>query len=151
MPPKYGDFEAQRHWLEITYHLPIKKWYRYDLEYWGLDYPPLTAYHSWLLGSMYVLTSFLGGISLINISRSAHWFNPEWIALDTSRGIESEGVQLFMRYTAIFTDLIIYSSAVYMIAFKCHAAGKDWISQNMLYIAILFQPALIIIDHGHFQ
>jgi len=25
-----------------------------DLEYWGLDYPPLTAYHSWLLGAMFV-------------------------------------------------------------------------------------------------
>jgi len=26
-----------------------------DLEYWGLDYPPLTAYHSWLLGAMFVV------------------------------------------------------------------------------------------------
>lgn len=23
-----------------------------DLSYWGLDYPPLTAYHSWLCGAM---------------------------------------------------------------------------------------------------
>ena len=22
-----GDFEAQRHWMELTYHLPIKDWY----------------------------------------------------------------------------------------------------------------------------
>jgi alpha-1,3-glucosyltransferase len=50
----HGDFEAQRHWMEITTHLPIAKWYLYDLQYWGLDYPPLTAYHSWLLGKMYV-------------------------------------------------------------------------------------------------
>lgn len=52
----HGDFEAQRHWMEITYHLPMAKWYLYDLQYWGLDYPPLTAYHSWLLGKMYVFT-----------------------------------------------------------------------------------------------
>lgn len=51
-PNMYGDFEAQRHWMEITTHLPISQWYFYDLEYWGLDYPPLTAYHSWLLGEM---------------------------------------------------------------------------------------------------
>lgn len=51
-PPMYGDFEAQRHWMEIATHLPISQWYFYDLEYWGLDYPPLTAYHSWLLGNM---------------------------------------------------------------------------------------------------
>jgi alpha-1,3-glucosyltransferase len=51
----HGDFEAQRHWMEITTHLPMASWYLYDLQYWGLDYPPLTAYHSWLLGKMYVL------------------------------------------------------------------------------------------------
>lgn len=52
-PPMYGDYEAQRHWLEITIHLPIRQWYTYDLQYWGLDYPPLTAYHSWLCGKMW--------------------------------------------------------------------------------------------------
>jgi alpha-1,3-glucosyltransferase len=48
----HGDFEAQRHWMEITTKLPIALWYFYDLQYWGLDYPPLTAYHSWLIGIM---------------------------------------------------------------------------------------------------
>lgn len=51
-PPIYGDYEAQRHWMEITKHLPIRRWYSYDLQYWGLDYPPLTAYVSWLCGIM---------------------------------------------------------------------------------------------------
>lgn len=51
-PPMHGDFEAQRHWMEITRHLPISQWYFHDLDYWGLDYPPLTAYHSWVLGQM---------------------------------------------------------------------------------------------------
>ena len=78
-----GDFEAQRHWMELTIHVPINDWYWYDLEYWGLgtcidyylvkmiylclifflidpifyllldtqpDYPPLTAYVSWICG-----------------------------------------------------------------------------------------------------
>lgn len=48
----YGDYEAQRHWMEITTQLPMSEWYFHDLQYWGLDYPPLTAYHSWLLGKM---------------------------------------------------------------------------------------------------
>ena len=51
-PPMYGDYEAQRHWMELTIHLPTRQWYTYDLQYWGLDYPPLTAYHSWLCGTM---------------------------------------------------------------------------------------------------
>lgn len=53
-PPMHGDFEAQRHWMEITINLPVSMWYHYDLPYWGLDYPPLTAYHSWLCGKMSV-------------------------------------------------------------------------------------------------
>jgi hypothetical protein len=50
----FGDYEAQRHWMELTNHLPTRQWYTYDLQYWGLDYPPLTAYHSWLCGKMWV-------------------------------------------------------------------------------------------------
>jgi alpha-1,3-glucosyltransferase len=46
----FGDYEAQRHWMELTIHLPLRRWYTYDLQYWGLDYPPLTAYVSWLCG-----------------------------------------------------------------------------------------------------
>ena len=78
--PKFGDYEAQRHWMEITMHTPVSDWWgaadgqcselpehagvdargfsscgwcgmrRYkatsdnNLTYWGLDYPPLTAY-----------------------------------------------------------------------------------------------------------
>lgn len=52
VPPMHGDYEAQRHWMEITNHLPVSQWYFYDLQYWGLDYPPLTAYHSWICGKM---------------------------------------------------------------------------------------------------
>ena len=55
-PPRYGDFEAQRHWLELTTALPVDEWYRNstrnDLSYWGLDYPPLTAYHAWGCGKL---------------------------------------------------------------------------------------------------
>ena len=45
-PPMFGDYEAQRHWMELTIALPVGDWYRNttdnDLLYWGLDYPPLT-------------------------------------------------------------------------------------------------------------
>ena len=53
-PPKFGDFEAQRHWIEITFNLPVGDWYRNtksnDLKYWGLDYPPLSAYWAYITG-----------------------------------------------------------------------------------------------------
>lgn len=54
--PVYGDFEAQRHWMEITINVPLKDWYRNtganDLKYWGLDYPPLSAYWAYVTGFM---------------------------------------------------------------------------------------------------
>ena len=58
-PPMYGDYEAQRHWQEITVNLPVNKWYfnstQNDLLYWGLDYPPLTAYHSYFVGKVSII------------------------------------------------------------------------------------------------
>ncbi|KAL6092897.1 hypothetical protein STEG23_028253 [Scotinomys teguina] len=60
-PPMFGDYEAQRHWQEITFNLPVKEWYfnssDNNLQYWGLDYPPLTAYHSLLCA--YVFESLI--------------------------------------------------------------------------------------------
>ena len=26
-PPIGGDYEAQRHWMEVTVHLPVREWY----------------------------------------------------------------------------------------------------------------------------
>lgn len=73
--PKFGDYEAQRHWMEITVHTPIKDWYRpsvdNDLSYWGLDYPPLTAYQS-----------LVHGLVLKRIEPAA-------VALHSSRGYET--------------------------------------------------------------
>ena len=52
-PPKFGDYEAQRHWMEITLNLPIADWYvstkDNDLQYWGIDYPPLSAYQRYVV------------------------------------------------------------------------------------------------------
>ena len=56
VPPMYGDFEAQRHWMEVTVNLPAERWYVHgpdnDLQYWGLDYPPLSAHFSWAVGRL---------------------------------------------------------------------------------------------------
>ncbi len=68
-PPMFGDYEAQRsalgpasvhragrHWMEVTVNLPAIDWYTHgpdnDLLYWGLDYPPLTAFHAWACGKL---------------------------------------------------------------------------------------------------
>ncbi|ORX88995.1 ALG6, ALG8 glycosyltransferase [Basidiobolus meristosporus CBS 931.73] len=131
-PPLYGDYEAQRHWMEITLHLPISQWYRYDLQYWGLDYPPLTAYVSWICG-------YVG-----------QYFNPEWFLLDSSRGYESVESKLYMRATVIFFEYLIYIPAM-VFFYKHWAKNTNWSTKNAALLLVLLQPALILIDNGHFQ
>ncbi|NXB72186.1 ALG6 glucosyltransferase, partial [Donacobius atricapilla] len=135
-PPMYGDYEAQRHWQEITYNLPIKQWYfntsDNNLLYWGLDYPPLTAYHSFVCAYI------------------AKLINPDWVALHTSRGYESQPHKLFMRTTVFVADLLVYIPAVilYCFSLKETSAKKK---ASTCALCILLYPGLILIDHGHFQ
>ncbi|CAE6390816.1 unnamed protein product [Rhizoctonia solani] len=130
--PMHGDYEAQRHWMEITYHLPISQWYSYDLPYWGLDYPPLTAYVSWICGFI------------------AHKINPGWVALDASRGYESPTSKHFMRLSVLVLELLVYVPAVYVYT-RIALPGRSRRTQNIALLSVLLQPALVLVDHGHFQ
>ncbi|TFK64631.1 hypothetical protein BDN72DRAFT_846397 [Pluteus cervinus] len=131
-PPMYGDYEAQRHWMELTLHLPFRQWYTYDLQYWGLDYPPLTAYVSWICGIV------------------ASWINPSWVALDASRGIETEASKVFMRMTVLAWDLVVYIPALLFFAHSWQGTRSNR-TQIMALLILLLQPALLLIDFGHFQ
>ncbi|KAJ7212099.1 glycosyltransferase family 57 protein [Mycena pura] len=131
-PPIFGDYEAQRHWMELTIHMPIRRWYTYDLQYWGLDYPPLTAYVSWLCGIV------------------AHRLEPSWVALDKSRGIETEASKVFMRLTVVLLDAVIYVPALVMFT-RIWEPSRSKRTQNLALATLLFQPALLLIDFGHFQ
>ncbi|KAF3481946.1 glucosyltransferase [Arthroderma uncinatum] len=134
VPPMHGDFEAQRHWMELTIHLPTSWWYFYDLQYWGLDYPPLTAYHSWLLGKIGQL------------------IDPTWFALDESRGLEGPLLRVYMRATVVVSEYLIYIPAVviFLRRYAREQGVAPWASSIAL-CAVLMQPSTILIDHGHFQ
>ncbi|KAK6088277.1 glucosyltransferase [Seiridium cupressi] len=133
-PPMFGDYEAQRHWMEITTQLPISQWYFHDLEWWGLDYPPLTAYHSWALGKIGAL------------------IDPSWFALYTSRGSEDPNLKIFMRASVIISEYLIYIPAVVVFVRRYSRlfGVAQWTSWVAL-VAILMQPGTILIDHAHFQ
>ena len=127
----FGDYEAQRHFMEVTFNLPIRWWYRYDLSYWGLDYPPLTAYHSYLMGAMFV--RILKQFNKFNlVTFSAHALDPAWIELDRSRGFESADHLLFMRATALISDILIYGTAVLALSRSLtrhwrHYSAHQWV------------------------
>ncbi|KAI0917254.1 hypothetical protein AcW1_010352 [Taiwanofungus camphoratus] len=131
-PPLFGDYEAQRHWMELTLHLPFTEWYTYDLQYWGLDYPPLTAYVSWLCGVV------------------GSWMEPSWFTLDTSRGLESPSSKTYMRSTVLAFDTLIYVPALVMFV-RTWQASRSARTQELAILALILQPALLLIDFGHFQ
>ncbi|KAJ7975731.1 Alpha-1,3-glucosyltransferase [Quillaja saponaria] len=138
-PPKFGDFEAQRHWMEITLNLPTKEWYHNsssnDLSYWGLDYPPLTAYQSYIHGL------FL------------RYFHPDSVSLFTSRGHESYLGKLLMRWTVLSSDALIFFPAVLYFVFVYHNVHSSISKSDIAWLIamLLLNPCLILIDHGHFQ
>ncbi|XP_029473336.1 dolichyl pyrophosphate Man9GlcNAc2 alpha-1,3-glucosyltransferase isoform X3 [Rhinatrema bivittatum] len=104
-PPLYGDYEAQRHWQEITYNLPV--------------------------------------------SECANLINPDWVALNTSRGYESLPHKLFMRTTVLIADLIAYIPAVVIYCFSLKETSAN--KKVSILLCILLYPGLILIDYGHFQ
>jgi len=160
-PPMFGDYEAQRHWMEITIALPLGDWYRQtplnDLQYWGLDYPPLSAYVSWLCG------------------KALELWEPAAVALGSSRGYETPTSKLFLRLSVLAFDVLLYLPALVLFFRRVQprlepkegggggggggggdggggggGGGGGSRSTHLLLLALL-QPALILIDHGHFQ
>ena len=126
-----GDFEVQRHWMEITWQLPVGEWYYDEPAYFGLDYPPLTAYISYLCGFL-----------------SEKLVGPHSVALLESRGLEDTTHKAFMRATVLVLDLLIYGSGAWWMTRK--TAQHD-VRSIFAFIFVMVQPALILIDHGHFQ
>ncbi|WFD27343.1 dolichyl-P-Glc:Man9GlcNAc2-PP-dolichol alpha-1,3-glucosyltransferase [Malassezia nana] len=133
-PPMFGDFEAQRHWMELTWHLPVRRWYRYDLPYWGLDYPPLTAWVSYLCA---FVASFFPALQPA-------------LALRSSRGTETPALVLFMRWSVLVFDMLVYLPAVAWFVLRRLEARSTRVRHIALW-TVWCQPALILIDHGHFQ
>lgn len=152
----YGDYEAQRHWMEITTNLPVTDWYQNTtdnhLNYWGLDYPPLTAYHMFLCGKV------------------ANFINENFTKLHDSRGHESETHKLFMRYTVLLSDVALFIPSIIIYYYTCiipenkqdnvkvknHQKPKSnikltIIDSSLSVILALLYPGIILIDHGHFQ
>lgn len=135
-PPLYGDYEAQRHWMELTYNFPAEMWYKDTLEtdpgYWKLDYPPLTAWHSYLCGLLSAL------------------YEPESMELDKSRGYYTESHLAFMRTTVLVSEIAVYIPAV-VVFFTVFNMNFQQKIRNMGLLLFLMSPPLILIDYGHFQ
>ena len=97
--------------------------------YWGLDYPPLTAYHSYVTGLF------------------AQKVNPSFVELFTSRGYESPSHQFFMRMSVLISDCLIFVSGLYYYTKTSNMSNKN----QWVFFALCSYPGLTLIDYGHFQ
>ena len=149
---RYGDYEAQRHWMEMAMHLPMKQWYTYDLDYWGLDYPPVTMYqsllHAWIM-------------------KACADDGQQALEMDTSRGYESAPSKRIMRFTAICSESLLLWPALVAAALMLATRDPDAptteeaatpgkrtqmpMRGDAVLAICLMQPVLLLIDHGHFQ
>ncbi len=89
-------------------------------------------------------------LPLINQIHRAHWINTSWVALDKSRGIESPESKLFMRLSVLVLDSLIYIPALIMFS-RTWQRSRSKRTQELAILKLLLQPALLLIDFGHFQ
>ena len=143
-PPKFGDFEAQRHWMELAIYLPVSEWYTNSranrIDYWPMDYPPITGYHSYILGKI------------------LEKYYPDSITFKSSMGFENAKIKIIMRLFVLISDLLVFHLGVnlfcyYIFIYKKKNKNKkpDLIKYYVILFLILINPLMIIIDHGHFQ
>ncbi|GAA5869494.1 hypothetical protein JCM3774_001467 [Rhodotorula dairenensis] len=177
VPPMRGDLEAQRHWIALTSSwlgnwrflqrspssttsLRPGQWYFYDLAYWGLDYPPLTAYHSLFLGFCARLSRNTARyVTLRPPADSSAPTLEAWNAYMTALEVEG-GLKVWMRATVVVGDLLVYLSAVvryctraYGVQGSAGSRSSARVQRRVLSAVLMIglQPALLLIDNGHFQ
>ena len=122
--------------MELTINTPPSEWYiatnNNNLTYWRIDYPPLTAFHSKLLGYF------------------SQKYEPESMEIVESHGYETKTHKFYMRLSVLISDLTIFIMGIILFV----NYDKRKINVATKYAIILFvlcSPPMILIDHGHFQ
>jgi len=131
------DYDVHRDWLLLTHRFPWSQWYSVEMTQWTLDYPPFFAWFEY---------------SLTQLARVI--FGNHFESAFDSFSFESI---LFMKLSVILSELVLILAALYYLS----AVDKDKraslvphskSSRTILCLClILFNPALFIVDHIHFQ
>lgn len=78
--------------------------------------------------------------------------NPEWFALHKSRALDDPSLKIYMRATVFISEYLVYIPAViiFLRRYSRIESVNVW-EASIALVAVLMQPATILIDHGHFQ
>lgn len=118
------DFEVHRNWLAITHSIPFSRWYFEETSQWTLDYPPLFACFEWLL------------------SQVATMVDPGMLRVENLE-YASPATVGFQRVSVVFGDLVLLAGV--------WRAGGGSCNSVVAVALVLLNPALLIVDHIHFQ
>ncbi|KAH0462529.1 hypothetical protein IEQ34_010104 [Dendrobium chrysotoxum] len=121
------DFEVHRHWLALTSSLPLSHWYIDTSSPWTLDYPPLFAYFSFL------------------ISLPASLIDPTITDLVAGQNYAAPSAVVFLRLSVAAADVFLLSGA-HRLSSHLPPFGR-----RILLALVIWSPALLIVDHIHFQ
>ncbi|PLW31190.1 hypothetical protein PCANC_23172 [Puccinia coronata f. sp. avenae] len=124
------DFEVHRNWLAVTHSLPLAQWYYDETSPWTLDYPPFFAFFEHLLARLAVLV------------------DPKIVQLD-SIGYEAWTCVAFQRITVILTELVFVAALIKLTSKPSKSHNPT--TATAITASLLLHPALIIVDHIHFQ
>ncbi|KAJ5076391.1 dolichyl pyrophosphate man9glcnac2 alpha-13-glucosyltransferase [Anaeramoeba ignava] len=130
--PKISEmnFEKQQQIMEFTTKNSIKNWFENQKtsNKQRIDFSPLSGYHSWLNGQI------------------ARMIDPQIVSRTHSK--KDEGInQIFMRWTVIIADLVLYFPALALMV----EDSSSNTNQAVQWLAMALQPALLLIDHAYFQ
>ncbi|KAK8950387.1 putative dolichyl pyrophosphate Glc1Man9GlcNAc2 alpha-1,3-glucosyltransferase [Platanthera guangdongensis] len=122
------DFEVHRHWLALTSSLPLSRWYLDTSSPWTLDYPPLFFAHFSLL-----------------LSLPASLVDPAITDLFAGQNYAAQSAVSFLRLSVAASDLFLLAGV--------HRLSKHFppLQKRLTLALILCSPALLIVDHIHFQ
>lgn len=134
------DFDVHRNWLAITKQLPISEWYWNDVDggtVHTLDYPPAFAFFEYALSNNPLTELFLPpGDRCLEL-------------LPDTDNDPSEACVFFQRSTVILGDVLLWAGAYF--ACRSYHYGRPLEFATTSFLLIVFNPALLWLDHIHFQ
>jgi alpha-1,3-glucosyltransferase len=122
------DFEVHRNWLAITHSKHFTEWYTDSASpsEWTLDYPPLFAWFEWVLAK---------GAALVD---------PNMLDVNNLNYASDETV-VYQRLTVIATEVMLFMGTAFAMS------GESNSRKCLAYFLVMAHPALLIVDHIHFQ
>ena len=140
------DLDVHRHWKAVTRNLARQDWY-FDNAHVDtvhtLDYPPGFAFLEYCWANN-PLTSYL----LDSGSLDARCL---WLLPDTDN-VPSPACVAYLRSTVLVSDAVLWlAAAAISVSVTASTDTKDIIKRWIIFGLIVFHPALLWLDHVHFQ